>query len=135
MKIIITESQYSKLIKEYDDYSPAYPGTVRVLGSDGVGTDVMNDLLNVIPILFSAETITLPFVNKVKSQGKLKNEDYKTMAYYINNICNDCQKLGHNFNKITGGTTSDNSGMCGALMEVLYSDKNSKFSHSYGFKF
>ena len=137
MKIIITESQYSKLIKEYkqyDEYAESYPGTVRLLGSDGVGIDVMNDLLNVIPILFSARTESLPFVNKVKSQGKVKNEDYLTMSGYINTISDECRKVGNNFNRITGGTENTSS-MCRAIGEILYSDKNSKFSHSYGFKF
>ena len=134
MKIIITESQYSKLIKEYDEYAESYPGTVSLLGSDGVGIDVMNDHLNVIPILFSARTESLPFVNKVKSQGKVKNEDYLTMSGYINTISDECRKVGNNFNRITGGTENTSS-MCSAIGEILYSDKNSKFSHSYGFKF
>ena len=104
------------------------------MGSDGVGIDVMNDLLNVIPILFSARTESLPFVNKVKSQGKVKNEDYLTMSGYINTISDECRKVGNNFNRITGGTENTSS-MCSAIGEILYSDKNSKFSHSYGFKF
>ena len=120
MKIVITESQYRKLIKEI-----GYPGTSKLLGADGVTDDVFNAILNVIPILFSADTTSTPLVNKVKSQGKVKNEDYLPIAQFINQIYDHCQKED-NFNNV------EYPNFCNEINEILYSDSDNKFSHSYG---
>ncbi len=124
MKIIITESQYRKLIKEI-----GYPGTGKLLGSDGVNDVVFNAILNVIPILFSADTKSLPLVNKVKSQGKVKNEDYLPIAQFINQIYTHCQK-GDNFNNFNNDGYPS---FCKEINDILYGDSDNKFSHSYGF--
>jgi hypothetical protein len=123
MKIILTESQYRKLIKEI-----GYPGTSKLLGADGVNDDVFNEILRVIPILFSADTTSTPLVNKVKSQGKVKNEDYLPIAQFINQIYTHCQKGDNfiNFNNV------EYPGFCNEINEILYSDSDNKFSHSYG---
>ena len=123
MKIILTESQYHKLIKEYD-----YPGTKKPLGADGVDDVLFNEILRVIPILFSADTTSLPLVNKVKSQGKLKREDYLPIAQFIHQIYAHCQK-GDNFNKYN---YVEFPNFCKEINEILYSDSDNKFSHSYG---
>ena len=123
MKIIITESHYRKLLKEF-----AYPGTSKVLGADGVNDDVFNEILRVIPILFSADTTSIPLVNKVKSQVKVKNEDYLPIAQFINQIHAHCKK-GDNFNNYN---EREFPGFCYQINEILYSDSDIKFSHSYG---
>jgi hypothetical protein len=120
MKIILTESQYRKLIKEI-----GYPGTSKLLGADGVNDGVFNAILNVIPTLFSADTTSTPLVNKVKSQGKVKNEDYLPIAQFINQIYTHCQKED-NFNNV------EYPNFCYEINEILYSDSDNKFSHSYG---
>ena len=124
MKIIITESHYRKLLKEF-----GYPGTGKVLGADGVNDVLFNEILRLIPILFSADTTSLPLVNKVKSQGKVKNEDYLHIAQFINQIYVHCQK-GNNFNSFN---SVEFPGFCKEINEILYSDSDNKFSHSYGF--
>ena len=123
MVIIIKESQYRKLIKEL-----GYPGTGKLLGADGVNDVLFNEILRVIPILFSADTTSLPLVNKVKSQGKVKNEDYLPIAQFINQIYTHCQK-GDNFNNFNN---VEFPGFCNEINEILYSDSDNKFSHSYG---
>ena len=89
---------------------------------------MFNEILRVIPILFSADTTSLPLVNKVKSQVKVKNEDYLPIAQFINQIHAHCKK-GDNFNNYND---REFLGFCYQINEILYSDSDNKFSHSYG---
>jgi hypothetical protein len=125
MKIIITESQYLKLIKEYD-----YPGTKKPLGADGIDDVLFNEILRVIPILFSADTTSLPLVNKVKSQGKLKREDKTAMAQFMNQILNHCNKVRKSDDIEHNGNNFPT--FCMDIHEIFHSDSDNIFSYSYG---
>ena len=124
MRIIITESQYRKLLKEF-----GYPGTNKFLGADGVDEGLFNEILRVIPILFSADTTSIPLVNKVKSQGKVKKVDKLPIAQFINQIYDHCNnvRVSNNINY-----NSDKfPNFCYAINEILNGDSDNIFSFSY----
>ena len=122
MRIIIRESQYNKLMKEY-----YYAGTKKPLGANGVDQDVFKSILELIPILFSADTKALPLVTKVKGQNKVKNEDKLPVKQYLNQI-NDYCKKNPDFKY-----DEWNINICREINEILSSDNDNIFSDSYGF--
>lgn len=124
MKFIITESQYSKLIKEWSGYY--YPGTKKPLGANGVDMDVFNAVLDVIPMIYSADTKATTLVNKIKSQNKVKDEDKFPIKQYLNQIKDYCSKNPNFEYKPT------EVNFCFEIIEILSSDNDNIFSDSYG---
>jgi hypothetical protein len=122
MKFIINESQYKRLVlKEH------YPGTKKPMGVDGVDEKVFKEILTLMKTTFAKENGFQQTASEVESKGKVATKQQKDIiekAIYL--MDTTCEKNNYKFNE------ERFVGFCSEITEVLYSDNDNIFSHSYG---
>lgn len=120
MKIIINESQYRRIVlKEF------YPGTKKLMGSDGVDEEIFKEILKLMKTTFSKESGFQQTATEVESKGKVSTKQQKdTISSAINLMDSNCKKTNQQFNK-------QFVSFCKQIKEILYSDNDNIFSYSY----
>ncbi len=137
MKIIITSSQFSKLINEdtiqigqMKDYQIAgdsgMKGTQKFLGGDHFPKNLIYKVFEYIKLKRPNDSDIVSFENKIKSQNKIKFQDRKKTDDYLSEALSDCKDSRTNVNKLCPV-------FCNILEDLLSGDSDNIFSSSYGF--
>lgn len=137
MKIIITSSQFSKLLNEdptpsgqMEDYQMAgdsgMKGTQKFLGGDHFPKNLIYKVFEYIKLKRPNDTDIVSFENKIKSQNKVKLQDREKTDDYISEAFRDCRDKSINVDKLYPV-------FCNNLEDLLSGDSDNIFSSSYGF--
>jgi hypothetical protein len=123
MKYIISESQYRRMIlKEH------YPGTKKPMGADGVDEKMFKEILTVMKTTYSGQTGFVQTATEVESKGKVVTNTQKDIIGKALVLMDETCKKNDNFNE------ERFFNFCGEINEILFSDNDNVFSHSYGWR-
>jgi hypothetical protein len=123
MKYIITESQYKRMF-----LTEHYPGTKKPMGADGIDEKMFKEILTLMKTTYSGQTGFVQTATEVESKGKVATKEQKDIIGKALVSMDDTCKKNDDFN------SERMFGFCGDINEILYSDNDNVFSHSYGWR-
>jgi hypothetical protein len=117
---VITEEEDTKL----EDIL-IVKGTRKPLGADGVGGDLIKELITLMKTTFSGETGFTQAANEIETTKKVSRKNRPMIRRTLMLTQQECLK-SYEYN------SQRYPRFCSQILEVLVSDNDNRFSQSYG---
>lgn len=122
MMNIITEEEGDVAISDY----VTFKGTKKPLGANGIETKLIKELLYLMKTTFKDEPQLATAATEIESTNKISRKNRSPFSRALNKTHDICRK-DEKFN------SQRFFNFCSEITEVLISDNDNRFSHSYGF--
>ncbi len=98
------------------------------MGADGIDEKMFKEILTLMKTTYSGQTGYVQTATEVESKGKVSTKEQKDIIGKALVSMDETCKKNDDFN------SERMFGFCGDINEILYSDNDNVFSHSYGWR-